>query len=50
MELVVASTQSAFIKGRQITDSSLIANKCVDFRRLKEKRVVCKLEMEKASN
>lgn len=49
MELVVASTQSAFIKGRQIIDSILIANECVNFRRrANESGVVCKLDMENA--
>lgn len=49
MGWVVSSTQSTFIQGRQIIDSILIANECVDVRRKgREKGVVCKLDMEKA--
>lgn len=49
MGLVVSSTQSPFILGRQIMDSILIANECVDLRRRHRKQgVVCKLDMEKA--
>lgn len=51
MEYVVSYTQSAFIKGRQILDSVLIANECVDgCKRDREPGVVCKLDMEKAFN
>lgn len=49
MGSVVGATQSAFIKWRQITDSILIANECVDMRRrAKWNGVVCKLDLEKA--
>lgn len=48
MGSVVVVTQSAFIKGRRIIDSILIANECVDLRRFRSKCVVCKLDMEKA--
>lgn len=46
---VVSSTQSTFIRGRQIMDGILIANECVDYRRkFGEQGVVCKLDFEKA--
>lgn len=46
---VVSATQSAFIQGRQILDSTLIANECVDsMKKCKNKWVVCKVDMEKA--
>lgn len=49
IKYVVSSTQSAFIQVRQILDSVMIANECVDGRRRdKEFGVVCKLDMEKA--
>lgn len=49
MECVVSSTQSAFIQEKQILDSIMIANGCVDGRwRDKEPGVVCKLDIEKA--
>lgn len=46
---IIDGNQYAFIKGRQIVDSILIANECVeDYRRRKQKGVVLKLDLEKA--
>lgn len=46
---MVSSTQSAFIQGRKILDSILIANECMDIKRRKrEIGVIGKLDMEKA--
>lgn len=41
--------QSAFIGGRQSVDSILVANECID-KIIKEDRILCKLDMEKAYN
>lgn len=46
---LIASNQYVFIKGRYILDGLLIANECVeDYSRRKKKRVVVKLDLEKA--
>ena len=46
---IISQSQSAFIKGRQILDVVLIANKVVDsILRRKESGLVCKLDIEKA--
>lgn len=46
---VIKGNQYAFIKGRQIIDSILIANECIeDYRRRKHRGVVIKLDLEKA--
>ena len=46
---VVSADQNAFVRGRQILNTSLIANEVVDYwQKRKEKGLVCKLDIEKA--
>lgn len=46
---LVSQQQLAFIKGRQITDASLITNECIDTRKRQGiPGILCKLDIEKA--
>ena len=46
---IISKEQGAFVKGRQILDGVLVANKCVHLRnKNKIPGLICKLDLEKA--
>lgn len=49
MKGLIAQPQSAFVKGRQILNSILIANECIEDRRFyRQNGLICKFDLEKA--
>lgn len=49
MKGIIVQPQCAFVEGRQILDSVLIANECIENRRLSSRNsLLCKLDMQKS--
>lgn len=51
LDSLISEEQNVFMEGRQMLDAFLIVNEAIDSRlRYKEKRILCKLDIEKAYN